>query len=145
MYSFDRSVCDPSLRSKSWAFTRRLGYAICRKSGFFKPIQVEKLGTPFTEAPKCATSALRFPYSSSPTRWISDFLASSRGPNLGKTFVFPLPSQRGPQKAIRPFQSGLKLFGIPNIQSICTNFHLFLKLTKDFSFPSSKNSRMELR
>ncbi|GBO39779.1 hypothetical protein AVEN_262739-1 [Araneus ventricosus] len=68
----------------SRAFTRRLGYAICPTTGFFPPIQVERLGTSFTDAPKCASLALRFPYSSSPTWRISDFLASSLGPNLAE-------------------------------------------------------------
>ncbi|GBN48505.1 hypothetical protein AVEN_4125-1, partial [Araneus ventricosus] len=126
----------------SWAFTRRLGYAICPKAGFFSPIQVERLGTSFTEAPKCASLALRFPYSSSPTWRISDFLASSRGPNLGRIFVLPLNSQRGPQKAIRPFQFDFKLFGIPTLPIHYANFHGFLTLTNSFSFPCSKNRRM---
>ncbi|GBM05806.1 hypothetical protein AVEN_280-1 [Araneus ventricosus] len=63
---------------------------------FFPPIQVEKLGTSFTEAPKCATVALRSP--SSPTRRISDFLASSRGPNLKKPFVSHYPRSEALKK-----------------------------------------------
>ncbi|GBM00316.1 hypothetical protein AVEN_32655-1 [Araneus ventricosus] len=36
----------------SWAFTRRLSYAICPKTGFFPPILVEKLDKAFTDVPK---------------------------------------------------------------------------------------------
>ncbi|GBM40057.1 hypothetical protein AVEN_81270-1 [Araneus ventricosus] len=45
----------------SWEFMRRLRYAICNKTGFFSPIQVERLGTSFTDVPKCSTDALRSP------------------------------------------------------------------------------------
>ncbi|GBN06458.1 hypothetical protein AVEN_214287-1 [Araneus ventricosus] len=113
------------------------------KSGLFPPIQVEKLGTSFTEAPKCTTVALRSPYSSFPTLSSSDFLASSRG--FWQKLCFPATLAKGSQNVIQPFQSDFKLFGIPNIQSICANFHRFLKLMKGFSFPCYKNSRMEQR
>ncbi|GBM14685.1 hypothetical protein AVEN_97193-1 [Araneus ventricosus] len=73
-----------------------------------------------------------------PTQRISDFLASSRGPNLGKTFVFPPTSQRGPQKTKRTFQFDLKLFGIPTLPIRYANFHRFLTLTKGCSFLCSK-------
>ncbi|GBM78001.1 hypothetical protein AVEN_230094-1 [Araneus ventricosus] len=71
------------------------------------------------------------------------FLASTRGPNLGKTFVVPLPSQRGPQKTIRPFQSDFKLFGIPTLPIFYANCHRLPTLTIGFSVPCSKNSRVE--
>ncbi|GBN95755.1 hypothetical protein AVEN_87643-1 [Araneus ventricosus] len=100
-------------------------------------------GFRFTEAPKSATVALRCPYSSSPTRRISDFLSSSRGPNLGRTFVLPLPSQRGPQNAVWPFQFDFKLFGIPTLPFRYGIFHPFLTLTKGFSFLCSKNRGVE--
>ncbi|GBM03216.1 hypothetical protein AVEN_142517-1 [Araneus ventricosus] len=71
------------------------------------------------------------------------FLASSRSPNVGRTFVFPLPSQRGPQKVIQAFQFDFKLFGIPTLPFRYANFHRFLILTRGFSFPCSKNSSEE--
>ncbi|GBN72747.1 hypothetical protein AVEN_36875-1 [Araneus ventricosus] len=61
--------------------------------------------------------------SSFPTGRISNFLASLRGPNLGRTFALPLASQRGPQKAIRPFQFDFKLFRIPALPIRYANFH----------------------
>ncbi|GBM93133.1 hypothetical protein AVEN_56422-1 [Araneus ventricosus] len=82
------------------------------------------------------------PHFSSP---ISDFLASLRGPNLGRTIVFQLASQRKPQKAIMPFQSDFKLFGIPILPFLFGTFHWFVTLTVGFSFPSSENSRLEQR
>ncbi|GBN47464.1 hypothetical protein AVEN_97461-1 [Araneus ventricosus] len=63
--------------------------------------------------------------------------------NLGSTFVSPLPSQRGPQKAIRPFQSDFKLFGIPTLPILYANFHRFLTPTIGFSFPCSKYSSVQ--
>ncbi|GBO44359.1 hypothetical protein AVEN_142985-1 [Araneus ventricosus] len=77
------------------------------------------------------------------TRRISDFLASSLSPCLGRTFYLPLPSQRGPQKAIRAFQFDFKLFAIPTLPFSCANFHRFLTLTKGISSPRSKNRRVE--
>ncbi|GBM89164.1 hypothetical protein AVEN_157753-1 [Araneus ventricosus] len=72
-------------------------------------------------------------------------LASSRGPNLGRTFVLPLSSQHGPRKAIRPFQFDFKLFGIPTLPIRYASFHQSLILTKGFSSPCSKNRRVEQR
>ncbi|GBO01367.1 hypothetical protein AVEN_245330-1 [Araneus ventricosus] len=71
-------------------------------------------------------------FSSSPSQLISDFLSSSRGPNLGRTVVFRLASQRGPQKAIRLLQSDFKLFGIPTLPFRYANFHRVFTLTKAF-------------
>ncbi|GBL84132.1 hypothetical protein AVEN_161038-1 [Araneus ventricosus] len=43
------------------------------------------------------TAALPFPLFSTPTLWITDFLASSWGPNLGRSFDVPLASHPGPK------------------------------------------------
>ncbi|GBN34000.1 hypothetical protein AVEN_143997-1 [Araneus ventricosus] len=102
----------------------------------FPSVQVERLGMSFTEAPKCATVALRPPHLLPHT---ADFRFSSL-PNLGRAFVLPLPSQRGPEKAPRSFQFDFKRLPIR-----CADFHRFLALTKGFLFPCSKNCRVEQR
>ncbi|GBM71391.1 hypothetical protein AVEN_248591-1 [Araneus ventricosus] len=120
---------------------RTLGYAICPKSHFPSPIQVEKLGTSFPESPKCATVAFRSP--SSPTRRISDFPASLRGPNLGKTFVFPLPSQRGPQKAHQAIPIRLQTIQNSKHPIHLQQFSSIFQTDERFFLQCSKSSRME--
>ncbi|GBN31546.1 hypothetical protein AVEN_186873-1 [Araneus ventricosus] len=110
-------------------------------------ISVEKIGKAFTNIPKIA---LRQGSNSQNSSILSphegfrvSFLASTRSLNLGRTFVFPLPSQRGPRKALRPFHSDFRLFGIPTLPILYAIFHRFLTLTEGFSFPCSENSRLE--
>ncbi|GBO17244.1 hypothetical protein AVEN_236651-1 [Araneus ventricosus] len=82
--------------------------------------------------------ALRSSYSSSPTLRISDILASTRGPNVARSFALPLASQRGPQKAIRPFQSDFKLFGIPPLPFPLCQFSSVFETDDWFSLPMLK-------
>ncbi|GBM96761.1 hypothetical protein AVEN_178007-1 [Araneus ventricosus] len=82
--------------------------------------------------------AFRSSYSSSPTLRISDFIASTRGPNVARSFALPLASQRGPQKAIRPFQSDFKLFGIPPLPFPLCQFSSVFKTDDWFSLPVLK-------
>ncbi|GBL91342.1 hypothetical protein AVEN_203493-1 [Araneus ventricosus] len=89
------------------------------------------------------TVALRSPYFSSPTRRISNFLASSRGHSLGRFFDMPLPSHRGPKLESAHEVLDFEFVGIPALPFRYANFHLFLKLTIAFSFPCSKNSILE--
>ncbi|GBM66351.1 hypothetical protein AVEN_69099-1 [Araneus ventricosus] len=83
------------------------------------------------------------PYFSSPTRRISDFLTSSRGPNVGGYFYVPLPSHRGPTLELAHEVLDFEFVGIPALPFRYANFHRFLKLTIAFSFPCSKNSILE--
>ncbi|GBL96971.1 hypothetical protein AVEN_182547-1 [Araneus ventricosus] len=98
-----------------------------------------------------ATTALRFPlpslfdlpHFSLHTRRISDFLASSRGPNLGRSFDVPLPSQRGHKSESEHEVLDFEFVGIPALQFRYGNFHRFLKQKIAFSFPCSKTSVLE--
>ncbi|GBM82419.1 hypothetical protein AVEN_125855-1 [Araneus ventricosus] len=47
------------------------------------------------------------------TRRISDFLASSRGPNLGRSFDVPLPSHQGPKLESAHEELDFEIVGIP--------------------------------
>ncbi|GBM94311.1 hypothetical protein AVEN_29818-1 [Araneus ventricosus] len=89
------------------------------------------------------TGALRSPYFSSPTRRISDFLASSRGLNLGRSSVVPLPLHRDPKLESAHEVLDFEFIGIPALPFRYANFLRFLKLTITFSFPCSKNSVLE--
>ncbi|GBM82831.1 hypothetical protein AVEN_180918-1 [Araneus ventricosus] len=73
---------------------------------FYRPFKSKNQACHSLEAPKCPTTSsgrgsedrsvvLRSPYSSSPTRRISDFLASSRGFNLGRPFDLAATLARG--------------------------------------------------
>ncbi|GBN05695.1 hypothetical protein AVEN_128481-1 [Araneus ventricosus] len=123
----------------------------------FPSILVEKLGKAFNDVPK---SGLRqgsksnnffCPLSSTQLgRFRVSFLASTRGPNLGRTIVFPLASQRDPQKANRPFQSDFKLFRIPPLPFRYANFHWFfhpvdwflLPVFRKFQFGTTVNGKL---
>ncbi|GBM00039.1 hypothetical protein AVEN_53623-1 [Araneus ventricosus] len=83
------------------------------------------------------------PYFSSFIRRISDFLASSRGPNLGRSFDVPLPSHRGPKLESAHEVLDFEFVGIPALPFRYANFHQFLKLSIAFSFPCSRNSILE--
>ncbi|GBN84517.1 hypothetical protein AVEN_181858-1 [Araneus ventricosus] len=70
--------------------------------------------------------------------YIQHDLDSSRDPNLGE----PLFSRYHRSEVLeRPF----KLFGIPTLPILYVSFHRFLTMTKGFSFPYSKNPRVEQR
>ncbi|GBN28339.1 hypothetical protein AVEN_267287-1 [Araneus ventricosus] len=73
-----------------WAFIYTPFHSICPKTGFFHPFKSKN------EARHSRTLqvALRSPFLL-PTRRISDFLASSRGPNLVRCSNVPLLSHRG--------------------------------------------------
>ncbi|GBL99865.1 hypothetical protein AVEN_162857-1 [Araneus ventricosus] len=83
------------------------------------------------------------PYSSSPTRWISDLLASSRGSNLGSSFSVPLLSHQNPKLESAYEVLDFEFVGIPALPFRYANFHLFLKLVTAFSFPCPKTSILE--
>ncbi|GBN91871.1 hypothetical protein AVEN_221633-1 [Araneus ventricosus] len=143
---------DAALVILSLAFTRSVGCAICSKTGFFPPIQVERLGTSSTDVPKfvltylvervespeVTPTLLLLPHTVDFRFYIQHDLDSSRDPNLGE----PLFSRYHRSEVLeRPF----KLFGIPTFPILYVSFHRFLTMTKGFSFPFSKNLRVEQR
>ncbi|GBN64529.1 hypothetical protein AVEN_39196-1 [Araneus ventricosus] len=72
------------------------------------PTQVEIQGTSFTEAPKCTTAAFRSPILLLPHTAGFRFSSLVEGFQSRQNYCFPPPSQRGPPKAIRSFQSDFK-------------------------------------
>ncbi|GBN29879.1 hypothetical protein AVEN_178985-1 [Araneus ventricosus] len=113
---------------------------------------IKKLDKTFTDVPKFVlrrgskskNSSHPFPPTPHGGFRVS-FLDSTRGSNVGRSFVLPLASQRGPQKFIRPIQSDFKLSGIPPLPFRYSSFHRFLKLTIGVSLPCSENSKVEQR
>ncbi|GBM69038.1 hypothetical protein AVEN_236144-1 [Araneus ventricosus] len=71
------------------------------------------------------------------------FLASTRGPNVGRSFVFPLASHRGPKLESADEVLDFEFIGTPPLPIIGSKFHRFSTLTIGFSFPCSKNSKMD--
>ncbi|GBN00328.1 hypothetical protein AVEN_187131-1 [Araneus ventricosus] len=69
------------------------------------------------------------------TRRISDFLPSSRGPNLGKPFDVPLASYRGLKLESTHEVMDFELFGIPPLKIISPKFHMFFDLGDCFFLP----------
>ncbi|GBM08296.1 hypothetical protein AVEN_101427-1 [Araneus ventricosus] len=81
----------------------------------------------------------------SPKRGIAEFTNLDAGSKSRQKLCFLVTLTTGSQNAIRPFQSDFKLFRIPNIQSICANFHWLSTLTKSFPLPCSKDLGTEQR
>ncbi|GBM59566.1 hypothetical protein AVEN_268745-1 [Araneus ventricosus] len=81
------------------------------------------------------------PYFSS-TRRI-DFLASPRGPDLGRSFDVSLPSHRDPKLESAHEALDSEFVWISAVPFHYANYHRFLKLANVFSFPCSKNSILE--
>ncbi|GBM31274.1 hypothetical protein AVEN_91276-1 [Araneus ventricosus] len=82
------------------------------------------------------------PYSSSPTRLISDFLTSTRGPNLGISFDEPLPSHRGPKLESAYEVLDFEFVGIPLCQFpsvFKTDDCFFLPVFQKFHFRRDVN------
>ncbi|GBN22936.1 hypothetical protein AVEN_273587-1 [Araneus ventricosus] len=83
-------------------------------------ILVEKLGKSFTDVPKFvlrqgSKSQKSAHYSPFPPhgRFRVSFLASTRGPNVGRSFVSPLASHRGPKLESADGVLDFEFVGIP--------------------------------
>ncbi|GBN25643.1 hypothetical protein AVEN_184858-1 [Araneus ventricosus] len=91
--------------------------AICPKTVFSHPFYRKIEARHSFEASKCTgnggamiappTAALRFPLFFPPTRRISDFLASSRGSNLGRFFDVPPYARSESQMGIDASTAGI--------------------------------------
>ncbi|GBL75349.1 hypothetical protein AVEN_194554-1 [Araneus ventricosus] len=99
------------------------------------PILVEKLGKVFTDVPNFVlrqgskSQNSSHPNFSSPTRGFRvSFLASTRGPNIGRTIVFPLASHRGPKLESADGVLDFEFVGIPPLP-----IHL-LQISQIFDF-----------
>ncbi|GBO26840.1 hypothetical protein AVEN_12127-1 [Araneus ventricosus] len=73
------------------------------------------------------------PNFSFPTRRISDFPASLRGPNLGRSFDVPLSSHRGLKLESAHQVLDFEIVEIPALPFGYEYFHRFLKLTKNYA------------
>ncbi|GBM65032.1 hypothetical protein AVEN_68953-1 [Araneus ventricosus] len=112
----------------------------------------EKVGKTFMDVPKfllrqgSKSQNSSHPLSSSPTLGFRvSFLASTRGPNVGRSFVLLLPSLRRPKLESADEVLDFEFVGIPPLPIICSKFHKSSILTIGFSFPCSKNSKMDQR
>ncbi|GBM39779.1 hypothetical protein AVEN_25000-1 [Araneus ventricosus] len=63
------------------------------------------------------------------------FLASTRGPNVGRSFVLLLPSHRGPKLEPAGKVLDFEIVGILPLPIIFSKFHRFSTLTIDFFLP----------
>ncbi|GBL77664.1 hypothetical protein AVEN_152894-1 [Araneus ventricosus] len=97
----------PTTGLYSTYFSRKIRQNIyrCSEVCFETRFKVAEFFPPFTHPPHMADFRFYFHHD----------LASLRGPNLGKTIVFPLPSQSGLHITTRSFQSAFKLFVIPSL------------------------------
>ncbi|GBM82156.1 hypothetical protein AVEN_5521-1 [Araneus ventricosus] len=116
-----------------------LTFNIAVRIGRLKPLEAVLFQRYPSHDPKSQNSS--HPCSSSATRGISGFISTStRGPNVGRSFVFPLPSHRGPKLESANGVLEFEFFGIPLLP---TKFHRFSTLKKGFPFSRSKTRPME--